>query len=67
MSVEKKLVRRGTKEEAPVGSPAEQAGPNALLEQARQFAAVAAEAHRECEEIENAEQELQRRRNTSGE
>ena len=69
MESKKTTTRRRTRPEAPAGGgPTDGPGASSgnLLDQARGWGEVAREAHDECEKGENAEAELHRRRNNSG-
>ena len=66
MSQEKTLPRKRQREEEAAAAPAPESGGNSLANQAAAYAQVAREALENCERGIDAERELHRRRNRSG-
>ena len=68
MERKKTTTRRARRRAPPTGGPGDSTGPSSgsLLEQARGWGEVAREAYDDCEKGRDAEAELHRRRNRSG-
>jgi hypothetical protein len=66
MTLQKTLEKKSVKQPETAQAEAPPAGPSPLLEQAQGWAAVAREAHANCQKGAEAEQVYERRRNRSG-